>query len=181
MIEIEKKYRLTPELLAAVEAKLNDSDAEYLGVRDEENIIYTSDHLRSEGSILRVRLMDGKATLTYKKRLASVSDAKEQLEYETEAADGKSLIDIVQATGFRPSLIYEKKRRTWKFPRAEVVLDELPFGDFMEIEGPITAIAELEMLLEVENVEPEPRTYPQMTYEFGTYEDGPTAARFPKK
>jgi hypothetical protein len=60
----------------------------------------------------------------------------------------------------------------------EVVLDELPFGSFMEIEGPLTAIAEAEMLLGIEDLEVEHETYPRITARLGKLNNGIIEARF---
>ena len=80
--------------------------------------------------------------------------------------------------GLARVLIYEKKRRTYKFRSVEVVLDELPFGLFMEIEGSLTAIKEAEMLLGVEELEVEYETYPRLTARFGTKNGSVVEARF---
>jgi len=106
---------------------------------------------------------------------------KHQLEYETEIADAESLDSIVRELGLAPRLVYEKRRRKWKFRGTEVVIDELPFGLFMEIEGKITAIRETEMLLGAEELEPEPITYPRLTMQLGLDRDGVKEARFESK
>jgi len=42
---------------------------------------------------------------------------------------------------FQPALVYEKRRTRWKIGTAEIALDELAFGLFMEIEGSEKEIA----------------------------------------
>ncbi len=64
-------------------------------------------------------------------------------------------------------MIYEKRRKTWSFRNVEVVLDELPFGLFMEIEGSIQGITEAEMLLDAEDFKVELETYPRLTMKQG--------------
>ena len=39
-------------------------------------------------------------------------------------------------------MIYEKYRRAYRLGDVEVVLDEMPFGNFMEIEAPNTTLIE---------------------------------------
>ena len=57
-------------------------------------------------------------------------------------------------------------------------MDKLPFGDFMEIEGAITAIAEAEMLLDIEHFETEHETYPGLTMRLGKRNGNLVEARF---
>jgi hypothetical protein len=58
------------------------------------------------------------------------------------------------------------------------VLDELPFGLFMEIEGEEEAINEAEALLGVEGAEAEHAPYPELTAREGSNADGVIEARF---
>ena len=51
--------------------------------------------------------------------------------------------------------------------RGPIVLDELPFGLFMEIEGSVMSIREAEMLLDIEELEVEHDTYPRMASRLG--------------
>jgi adenylate cyclase class 2 len=180
MIETEKKYRLHHSDREGVIARLKEFGAEDEGIEFEENIIYGGGILDEKNAVLRVRITGSRSTLTYKRRLAGQSGYKEQLEYESEFSDVGALCEILYAIGFKPRLIYEKKRHTWKFRSVEVVLDELPFGDYMEIEGPITGIVEAEMLLDVQDLEPEFETYPRLTAKMGATVNGVMESRFEK-
>lgn len=177
-IEIEKKYRLNVEQRDQIIASLAEFSADYIGEDAEENIIYGGPILREKNAVLRVRIIGKRAILTYKFRLAGTGDIKRQIEEETEVADPKAIQTIVKELGFSPVLIYEKRRCTWRFRSVEVVLDELPFGLFMEIEGSITGIREAEMLLDLDDLESEHKTYPQLTSEFGTKNGDVIESRF---
>lgn len=177
-IEIEKKYRLTEELRAAMEAGLREAGAEYISRDLEENTIYSSDLLREKGGVIRIRRTNTTNKLTFKKRIASDSGVKQQIEHETEIGDADEVHAILNELGLSPILVYEKRRDTWKFRSVEVVIDELPFGLYMEIEGSLTAIKEAEMLLDIEDLETEHETYPRLTMKFGTDDGGVVAARF---
>jgi adenylate cyclase, class 2 len=177
-IETEKKYRLTKEQYEQIRAALEDFGAEFTGEDFEENTLYGGDALDEQRAVLRVRRVDAKTVLTYKRRIQNNLDIKQQIEHETEVKDAAALANIIESLGFAPRLVYEKRRKTWKFRQAEVVLDELPFGLFMEIEGSITAIAEAEMLLEAEDFAVEHETYPNLTGKFGAQNDGIVEARF---
>ncbi len=177
-IEIEKKYRLDEKRRDEIIVSLEEYGAEYIGEDAEENIIYGGAILSEKNAVLRVRIIGERAILTYKLRLAGSGEIKRQIEEETEVADPKAIQKIVKELGFSPVLIYEKRRRTWRFRSVEIVIDELPFGLYMEIEGSITGIREAEMLLDLDDLETEHKTYPQLTGELGMKNGDVIEARF---
>jgi adenylate cyclase, class 2 len=176
--EIEKKFRLTSEQRDSVLEKLKSSNAEFLHDEFEENVLYNNGTLHTQGSILRLRTTDRRSTLTFKSRLDNVGSAKCRLEEETIVSDPRAMDAILKALGFKPTLVYEKRRSTWKLADCEVVMDELPFGLFMEIEGDEPSIAETERMLETGILEEEHRSYPQLTFESGDKREGRIEARF---
>jgi adenylate cyclase, class 2 len=113
--------------------------------------------------------------------MPGISDIKHQIEEETEIADGDIMTRILAHLGIAPVLVYEKRRRTWKFRDVEVVIDELPFGLYMEIEGSLTAIREAEMLIGADEFEAENETYPRLTARLGKPNGGIIESRFPQK
>ena len=127
-IEIEKKYRLTDEQAGPLRRRLEDVGAGAgAGAEFEENVIYNGPGLDPQRRVLRLRRKSGRAIFTFKERGASASAIKRQREDETEVSDADALAAILDALGYRPALIYEKRRETWQVGGAEVVLDELPF------------------------------------------------------
>ncbi len=177
-IEIEKKYRLSDEQKTFVLNALREVEAEFVGEDFEENSLYSGGILIETGAVLRVRKTEDKTILTYKKRIPNEFNIKQQIEHETEVLNADELEKIIEKLGFAKVLIYEKRRRTWNFRAVEIVLDELPFGEFMEIEGSITAIAEAEMFLDIEDFETEHATYPSLTRQFGKKNGNLIEARF---
>ena len=157
---------------------LSDIGAEFVREEFEENIIFSSGELFEKHAIVRIRKTDSKVTLTFKQKMPSESDAKHQIEYETSIENSASAAAILEGIGLQPVIIYEKTRKTYKTRSAEVVLDELPFGSFMEIEGTLTAIAEIEMLLGIEDLEVETETYPRLTSKLGVRNGDLIEARF---
>ncbi len=180
-IETEKKYRLKDQQRPDVVHSLQESNAEYVGREFEENTVYSSDSLREAKAILRIRKIGERTLLTYKRRIKNDLDVKQQTEHETEVADAAAAESIIAALGMTPALVYEKYRDTWKFRDVEIVIDELPFGLFMEIEGSITAIKEVELLLGIEEFETEHETYPRLTARLGEKNGNVIEARFKKK
>jgi len=104
----------------------------------ETNICYEdSDHtLKTHGKLLRLR-RDGSCRLTYKcPPFQDDPECKVFKELEVEVSDFDAIADILQALGYRPVQIYEKRRRTFTWRDVEFCLDVMPFGTFLEIEGP---------------------------------------------
>ena len=90
------------------------------------------------------------------------------------------MASILDAMGFMPALVYEKRRETWALGKTEIVIDELPFGLFMEIEGDESGIREVEAKLAMKRLKSEDATYPQLTLKHGTDHGGVIEARFKK-
>jgi len=176
--EIEKKYRLSREQNEFVLEALKEIGAVFEGEDFEENILFSNSDLLEKRAVLRLRKIDEKTILTYKQRVQNDFAVKQNLEYETEVSDFGEIAKIIENLGFRQTLVYEKRRRTWKFRAVEIVLDVLPFGLFMEIEGSVMAIAEAEMFLEAEDFEVEHQTYPNLTLQFGKQNGDLVEARF---
>lgn len=176
-VEIEKKYRLSPKRRDQIIAELQSLATSYHGEDLEENVIFGGDRL-SSGSIVRIRKTEDRTLLTFKRRIGDASDAKHQLEYETEVSSADAIEQIVRELGLHPRTIYEKRRMTWHIRNAELVIDELPFGLYMEIEGSLTEIREVELLLGLDDLEIEHETYPRLTTRLGHNRDGVIEARF---
>lgn len=177
-VEIEKKYRLDQSLAEALARELEAMGALFLGEDFEENIIFGGKMLAENNAIIRIRKTREKCLLTYKQRIESTSGFKHQLEEETQVSDAEAMLRILGLLGFQQRVVYEKRRRTWRFRDTEVMLDELPFGFFAEIEGSITAIREAELLLGLEGAETEHKTYPLLASECGKQNGNIIEARF---
>ena len=192
-IEIEKKYRLTRKQREELQRRLPKIGAAFEAEEFEENTLYRGGALASGTSVLRLRrsgdsaapggMADGpiRAVLTYKQRLPGVSSIKQQQEDETEVSDAEAMAAILDALGFVPALVYEKRRTTWRLGGAEIVIDELPFGLFMEIEGPEPEIMKVERQLAIKGLRAEHATYPQLTERHGKANNGVIEARFSGK
>ncbi|HEX8264166.1 MAG TPA: class IV adenylate cyclase [Pyrinomonadaceae bacterium] len=177
-IEIEKKYRLTAGERETVLRRLAEIGAHFEGEDFEENTLFSGGFLNYKSAALRVRKTEKKIILTYKQRQPSESAIKRQIEYETEIGNAETIAEIFTNLGYRPALVYEKRRQTWQLKNVEVVLDELPFGLFMEIEGGQNEILEAEKLLEIENLPPVMDTYPLLTAQHGKKRGEMIEARF---
>jgi adenylate cyclase class 2 len=175
-LEIEKKYRITRRQQVALIKRL--AAADYLGEEFEVNTIYSHPGIDLENAIVRLRKIGDSGLLTYKKRLPRSSGIKHQKEIETRLGDPEAMAQILSTIGFTPVLIYEKFRQTWRLNSVEVVVDRLPFGLFVEIEGSERSIRSAEKKLEMESFRVEHSTYPQLTREHGKRTGELFSARF---
>ncbi len=177
-IEIEKKYRLTQKQRRAIEKRMRNLSLSPSELEFEENTIYRGGRLNLGGCALRLRRVNGRAILTFKRRLPSKSPIKHQQEEEVTLGNADSMDAILDSLGFQPALVYEKRRTRWKVGNAKVVIDELPFGLFMEIEASVKEIRRVEKMLEAEALPAVMETYPSLTAKLGKQRSGVIEARF---
>jgi adenylate cyclase class 2 len=177
-VEIEKKYRLTKTQRAEVLRHLPAIGAKRKGEEFEVNVLYTGESMDVTRSVLRLRRIGNRGVLTYKESLPARLDMKLRREEETRIDNPDAMELILQALGFTPALVYEKRRETWRLSQTEIVLDELPFGLFMEIEGSEKDIREVESKLSIKRLRAEPLSYPRLVLKHGTDHNGVVESRF---
>lgn len=141
---LECELKFTGADLTRARADLARLGARCGGRVFERNLVFdTPDRsLRAGDVLLRLRRA-GKTTLTLKRHPAAgceESRVKVWEEFESAVEDFDAVRSLLTALGYTVILRYEKFRETWMLPDVEVCLDELPFGDFVEIEGPEAAI-----------------------------------------
>ncbi len=141
-LEVEVKFFVSD--LDIMRQRLERVGAEPANPRVYElNIRFdTSDEaLLQRAELLRLR-QDTRARLTFKGPAAAdiTSEAKVREEIELEIADFDRMATILTRLGYAPVQTYEKYRQTYHWRGVEIVLDELPFGDFVELEGPEAGI-----------------------------------------
>ena len=95
----------------------------------------TEGSLSSTFQVLRLR-QDTRARLTYKGPSDATSAVSARPELEVEISDLETGQRILEALGFQVVTMYEKYRAAYLLDTVEVSLDEMPFGNFIEIEGP---------------------------------------------
>ncbi|MFM8322659.1 MAG: class IV adenylate cyclase [Chloroflexota bacterium] len=134
--ELEVKFYVRD--LAAVERKLQLLGAQLTAGRVFEiNLRFDTPDGRLGRGMQALRLrQDTRARLTYKGPSSFTSGARLRTEIEFEASDFAAAQAFLEALGFQVAMGYEKYRTTYQLGPVEVVLDELPYGNFVEIEGP---------------------------------------------
>lgn len=141
--DTETEVKIKVRDLSAVEDKLRQLDAALKAPRVYERNVRYDDNERSltpEGRVLRLR-QDTRVRLTYKESKKQHGEkSTTRTEYEVTVSDFDTMEHILDKLGFSPAWVYEKYRTTYDLDECEVVLDEMPFGPFIEVEGDAEAI-----------------------------------------
>ena len=138
--EIEVKL-YTPNL-KSIAAALEANGAKLVSERVFERNVRYEDHehgLTPQGIVVRLR-QDVRTLLTYKGPGVVENGIISREEFEVEVNDYDMMDLILDRLGYYPFMAYEKYRTTYELDDAEIVLDELPYGNFTEIEGDIATI-----------------------------------------
>jgi len=134
-LEIEVKFYLAN--IAGMRNKILKLGARSKGRLFETNILYEDENhsLIKKKSLLRLR-QDEKTTFTLKSSPPVKSkDFKIVNELEVEVSDFAIMDQILKTLGFHPEQKYEKWRETFILNQTVFCLDNMPYGDFLEIEG----------------------------------------------
>ncbi|MGA7192277.1 MAG: class IV adenylate cyclase [Anaerolineales bacterium] len=95
--------------------------------------------LMRAGRVLRLR-KDDLVRLTYKDNSRQIKGALTRREIEFVANDFDSAKQFIEALGYEVVFIYEKYRTTFKYKGTQIMFDELPYGNFVEIEGKLKSL-----------------------------------------
>jgi adenylate cyclase class 2 len=134
--EIEVKFYITD--LSGVQARLEELGAHLVHGRTHEiNLRFDTPQgdLLRQYQVLRLR-QDSKARLTYKGPAQTLEGARARQEIEFTVSDFSSARAFLEALGYLVVMMYEKYRTTYEMEGMEILLDEMPYGSFLEIEGP---------------------------------------------
>ena len=164
MLEIEVKFRV--EDPGRITERLRQLGARKVDEGFERNIIFDKGgRYYKSGLLLRLRSYTGKADITYKKKLPSEKFMRrEEVILIIDSFErGKKLLEAI---GFEPDFVYEKKRQTWEFNGVGILVDELVIGRFIEIEGSEEKIEETAVKLGVDMADSIPLSYGELFEEY---------------
>jgi adenylate cyclase class 2 len=151
----ETEVKIRAGDLHALEATLKLAGAVLKAPRIfERNVRYENadGSLTEAGKVVRLR-QDSRIRLTYKEPgVEAIPGMISRTELEVEVDNFELMNAILVKLGFQPSWLYEKYRTTYELASAEVTLDEMPFGSFIEIEGEAIAIDEVLEVLKLSTV-----------------------------
>ena len=127
--------------LAEIEMHLQDLGARLIQAQVlEANVRFDlpDARLQSDRRVLRLR-RDTEARLTYKSASTNEQGVLSRTEIEFIVEDFEKAKQFLEALDYQPIFYYEKYRTTYILQLSEgpvhVMLDELPYGNFVEIEG----------------------------------------------
>lgn len=133
--ELEAKFLVKD--LKGIEARLQKLNAGLIQPRvHETNLRYDTAGrtLSKAGRVLRIR-QDESAKMTFKGSTTNLNgvQSRDEIEFEIESFDlGRQLLESL---GYEVMFFFEKFRTTYEYNGTHVMLDELPFGSFVEVEG----------------------------------------------
>lgn len=134
--EIETKFFIQD--LASAITRLQTLGAQKISRRVlETNLRFdTPDNAISRArQVLRLR-RDASAVLTFKGPNQTTNRVSNRQEIEFMVSDFETARRFLEALGYQVLVIYEKYRTTYKLDNLMITVDEIPFGNFIEIEGP---------------------------------------------
>jgi adenylate cyclase, class 2 len=134
--ETEAKFYMQD--LKKIELRLRELKAQLIQPRTHEtNLRFdnANSDLRSSFRVLRLR-KDDKAHLTFKgPSVEKAGGVLSRQEIEFVVEDFETARQFLEALGFEAVVFYEKFRTTYELNNIQIMLDELPYGEFVEIEG----------------------------------------------
>ena len=139
--EIEIKFKIdNPNLIRKI---LKREKMHFIGKAFEKTFRFdtTDKNLEQRGQFLRVRT-GFKNVITFKRKIEN-KKFKEREEIELEISNPEKMMMILENLGFTKILIMEKYREKWRSDDIEIVIDRLPMGMFIEIEGEEKVIKEM--------------------------------------
>lgn len=150
----ETEAKLYVPDLDEVRAKLETLGAHLSAPRVfERNVRYDTldEKLRAKNGVLRLR-QDTRIRLTFKdgERVAG-EHGTTRFEAEVEVSDFDVMEVILGKLGYFRFMVYEKYRTTYELHGTEVTLDEMPYGNFVEVEGEDDSIGRVITALELQD------------------------------
>jgi len=142
-LEIEVKFHL-PEI-EPIRDRMFAMKATHSGRVFENNIRFENalKSLKKEGILLRLR-QDDRSRLTFKSRLSTPdTQFKVHRELEVEVGNFHACHSILEALGYYPEQAYEKWRETFVLDDTSLLIDTMPYGVFLEVEGKKRHIREM--------------------------------------
>ncbi|MGE5221623.1 MAG: class IV adenylate cyclase [Omnitrophica WOR_2 bacterium] len=134
--EVEVKFLLSDR--SSLEKKLKTAGAKLDQPRVYEiNLRFDTPEgkLARNQQVLRLR-QDTRARLTFKGPAKFREEVQSRQELEFTVSSFEMAKALLEALGYQVAVMYEKFRATYVYEQTEITLDEMPYGNFAEIEGP---------------------------------------------
>lgn len=161
--EIETKFKIASQ--NSFKKSLKKIGAKFISKELEQDAYYRLPARHLSISAVRLRSIGNKGIFTIKSltqgresRLYKVRD-----ELEVKISDVKTFSEMLRRLGLVPHFRKEKIRETYKWKRAKISIDTLPFiGSYVEIEATKNEIKKIAHLLNLDMKKGIPETYMQL-------------------
>lgn len=133
----EREIKLYIQNLDALAERLRLSGGELIQPRVMEKnyrLDTANQDLQKSGKLLRLR-EDYHVRVTFKENAQNENGIISRTEIEFTADNIEAVQKLFESLGYTVVVGYEKYRRTFQLGDVKVMLDELPFGNFIEIEA----------------------------------------------
>lgn len=151
---IEKEIKFNLNNVSEIIKTIKKLNMKFIGSAEEKTIRYDDENNSYSKRKKFWRLRSGfENVITLKEDIENSekeSSVSERIETETTVGDLEKMSYILNQLGLKEKKIMVKFRAKWQFKNAEVVIDELPFGFFLEIEGSEKEIFEVACLLNLD-------------------------------
>lgn len=190
-LECERKY-ICESLItdfSSLRVALQEHNAVCEGAHLESNSLWDSPqrHLRPLGTLLRLRAQQwfditGQCRqshiLTLKTAANEQQGCKIREESEVCVDDAPTMESILSGLGYEITARYEKVREVWQLHGAELALDILPFGNFIEVEGTVEDIEAAARLVGLDSAPQTTASYHRLHQDWRQKQDLPPAVDF---
>jgi adenylate cyclase class 2 len=136
MIEIERKFHITPEQKIAIQGYFKKHGADLNPIRQVDQVflqgIMSFREFKPGMPVARLRTVNGETQLTYKR---AINDSGDTLEHELGVESSEIMQKILEEMGYNQVTLVDKTRVEMKKDGLTLVLDKVArLGDFLEIE-----------------------------------------------
>ncbi|MCP4147387.1 MAG: class IV adenylate cyclase [bacterium] len=139
-IEIEVKINIDNVTIDSLKKKITAHNFTTVLPRTfEHNIVFDTPKgkLKKKKLLLRLRRFNDTTILTFKRpsKIPGTENYKTKEEIEVDIPEFEKMNTIITGLGYEPVFIYEKYREIFKQGHVEIMIDETPIGNYIEIEG----------------------------------------------
>lgn len=159
--EIEVKIKI--DNLKELKDRILKLNPKQEGKSFDEDVYYDYDDRRIRNADKVFRLRNNKIVAFKGPQTGKKVMDREEIEMEV---DGDKFREIMSKLGIKPIRKKQKYRETFKFDEGEVLIDETPIGNYLEIEGPEEFIINMTKKLGFSEKDHIIKTYSQLGREY---------------
>ena len=161
MAKTEKQVKYKINNFDYISKRLIEIEAIFIGGFMEKTIRYDNDDLKCSNNGIFIRTKSGmKNVLTLKEIPTDSSNTSfERITTEVEVDNINKIGYILEKIGLTKKFIMEKYRLFFKCDNVDILIDELPFGIYLEIKGEDNEINRITKMLNIDETDLIKMTY----------------------